>query len=173
MSRAAAPAGSEAARNPVPPARRAHHQVSAVRYALGAPRLLRRGVYALGVLALAFVLLAGWAGLGLARSLVLGGLTVLITFAAQRSVKRLGAEGLLVWDGQLWHGPQGRAWRELRLGLDLQRALLIELRAPADGASPRTVWLWLESSSDPGFWRALRRAVYSRAAAVPQPPAQP
>ncbi|QLQ00501.1 MAG: hypothetical protein HZY78_10460 [Burkholderiaceae bacterium] len=50
-------------------------------------------MHAAGVLALAFVLLAGWSGLGLARSLVLGGLTVLITFAAQRSVKRLGAEG--------------------------------------------------------------------------------
>lgn len=142
-----------------------------MRYALGAPRLLRRGMYALGLLVLAFVLLAFWAGLGLTRSLLLGGLTLLVTFAAQRATKRLGAEGLLVWDGQLWHGPQGRAWRELRLRLDLQRALLVELRAPLDGASPRSAWLWLESSSDPGFWRALRRAVYSRAVAVSQPPA--
>jgi hypothetical protein len=148
--------------------------VSAVRYTLGPPRRLRRGVYALGVLALAFVLLAMWAGLGLMRSLVLAGLSALITAWALQRVHRLGAEGaLLVWDGEVWRAAQGRAWREMRLGLDLQRALLIELRAPTDGAPPRSVWLWLESSSDPAFWSALRRAVYSRAAAVPQPRAQP
>ncbi|GAB4207521.1 MAG: hypothetical protein Fur0019_12130 [Tibeticola sp.] len=144
-----------------------------MRFTLGAPRLLRRGVFLLAAAVLLFVPLAGWAGLGLARSLALLGSTVLIAVWAQREVSRLGAEGALVWDGQVWRGPQGRAWREVRPALDLQRALLIELRAPTDGARPRTAWLWLEEASDPTFWRALRRAVYSRAAALPQPPAQP
>lgn len=144
-----------------------------MRYALGPPRLLHRGVGALALGTVVFVTCAGFAGLGPARSLGLLALCALLGSAAWRWIRRLPGSGAIGWDGDVWLGPDGRSWREVRLRLDLQRAMFVELRDPADGAPPRNAWLWLESSSDPAFWSALRRAVYSRAAAVPQPHVQP
>ncbi|HEX7891575.1 MAG TPA: hypothetical protein VF522_19650 [Ramlibacter sp.] len=72
-------------------------------------------------------------------------------------------QGVLRWDGAEWQWQQGsQAWPgEVELALDLQSRLLLHWRA----AAGRTLWLWMEATSDVSHWEALRRAVYSRASA--------
>jgi hypothetical protein len=69
--------------------------------------------------------------------------------------------GMLIWDGKTWtlHVEQGVVlWGALTVALDLQRRLLVCLRA-ADGSRR---WFWLERCRDGARWGDLRRAVYSR-----------
>ena len=74
-----------------------------------------------------------------------------------------GAAGMLRWDGREWHWEEGgAAWVGTpELALDLQSRMLLRFRPHAGPVR----WLWLERSSDPSHWDALRRAVYSRASA--------
>ena len=71
------------------------------------------------------------------------------------------ARGVLAWDGVDWHWQEGEAVATGRpeIALDLQARLLLRWRAEGAGAR----WLWVERSSAPSHWDALRRAVYSRA----------
>ncbi len=68
--------------------------------------------------------------------------------------------GEMVWDGLLWH------WRGLALPAGVAPVVVFDfqvfllLRWPAPGA---VEWLCLERSGDLLRWRAVRRAVYSRA----------
>jgi len=83
--------------------------------------------------------------------------------------------GQLNWDGTAWRwresgadhaiGPD-ESGRQLSLAvaLDLQRVLLV--RCVAGGRGPSR-WLWLQAGDDVAQWRALRRAVYSRAPPEP------
>lgn len=70
--------------------------------------------------------------------------------------------GILRWDGQLWRWELGAsgATGQLTVQLDLQRVLLLRLRA---GSGPAT-WFWLERGSETILWDALRRAAFSAAA---------
>jgi toxin CptA len=81
--------------------------------------------------------------------------------------------GVLLWDGESWAWQKGEviASGHPEIALDLQSRLLLRWR-PNSG---RVLWFWLERSSDPSHWDALRRAVYSRASthvpAAGEPPA--
>jgi toxin CptA len=76
--------------------------------------------------------------------------------------------GLLRWDGLAWQWEEGGSAGvgQPEIALDLQSRLLLRWRA--EGGPPR--WLWLEQASAPSHWEALRRAVYSRASALPTGP---
>jgi hypothetical protein len=73
------------------------------------------------------------------------------------------ARGLLQWDGLAWQWEEGGSVTpgQPEIALDLQSRLLLRWRAE----SGRARWLWLERTSAPSHWEALRRAVYSRASA--------
>ena len=93
----------------------------------------------------------------------------------------VAAAGLSAF-GTWWRSPAGDlAWEEGVWrwsghpgspvpGLDLQHVLLLRWRSQEAGGPAR--WLWLERSSRPGSWDAIRRAVYSRPnpEALPQAP---
>ena len=78
-------------------------------------------------------------------------------------------KGLLQWDGAGWwvglpdgHGaPPRMLVYSLTVQFDFQFFLLLRLDFAASGSQ----WLWLDSWSQAGNWRALRRAVFS-----PKPP---
>jgi hypothetical protein len=79
--------------------------------------------------------------------------------------------GLLSWDGAGWTldaAVAPAAPGDLRVGLDLQRLLLVQWRGGG-----RTQWLWLERSGSPEHWDDLRRAVYSRARPEALPRGEP
>jgi len=83
--------------------------------------------------------------------------------------------GRLLWDGGQWSlqvtGVPAvvPATGTVRVALDLQSRLLLQLEGLAtDGAR---AWLWLDASADPLRWHALRCAVYSRAMTDTQPDA--
>lgn len=73
-------------------------------------------------------------------------------------------EGVLAWDGARWTwAPAGTSVAhegKVAVVLDLQGLLLVRWSAPAAGH-----WLWLQPEGPRSRWDALRRAVYSRAAA--------
>jgi hypothetical protein len=73
------------------------------------------------------------------------------------------ARGVLHWDAPGWRWEEGAASQagQAELVLDLQARVL--MRWHAEGGPAR--WLWLERTSAPSHWEALRRAVYSRATA--------
>ena len=70
--------------------------------------------------------------------------------------------GSLSWEGVAWYWAAGA--RSLvvmpQVVLDLQVALLLRLPRTADTG---VTWLWLDRSSNPSRWMALRRAIYSHA----------
>lgn len=75
--------------------------------------------------------------------------------------------GHICWDGQAWILEAASSapdfWQlecSPEVFVDLQAHIF--LRVSPKGRNP--VWLWLERSSSPDRWMALRRAVYSRAA---------
>jgi hypothetical protein len=74
---------------------------------------------------------------------------------------RHAARGILRWDGQSWSwdGTHGPASGALRLHLDLQFCLILSLH-PGGG---KPIWLCPQRRSNAHQWRALRRAVFSRA----------
>lgn len=71
------------------------------------------------------------------------------------------ASATLRWDGQTWWRETSQASQTgaLTVHLDFQICLLLSLRADT-GAR---YWFWLERRDAPAVWRAVRRAVYSRA----------
>lgn len=72
--------------------------------------------------------------------------------------------GVLHWDGVGWQWEEGGAMGcgVPEIALDLQSRLLLRWRAETSAVR----WLWLERTSVPSHWDALRRAVYSRASAA-------
>ena len=73
---------------------------------------------------------------------------------------RRSATGLLQWDGGQWSwsGLGDQAVHSLRVTLDLQAVLMVQLHT-RDGKS---VWLVLERGTQPARWLALRRALFAR-----------
>ena len=73
-------------------------------------------------------------------------------------------QGSLRWDGLQWEWlqPTGRVvlLEPPQVRLDFQSILLMQARL---FGSSRSIHLWLARRADPLHWRALRRAVYSRA----------
>ena len=81
--------------------------------------------------------------------------------------------GLLRWDGEVWEieAPTGpneflpALVGTLSVQFDFQFLLLLRLDAATDAASINASglsrWIWLDQSSQPGQWPALRRAVFS------------
>ena len=96
-------------------------------------------------------------GLGVAVSLIAA---VLALYALRASPK-----GCLRWDGQSWSWDCGgvQAIGGVQSYLDLQSVLLVGFTAH----SGSRCWMWLERSTMPSHWSALRRAVYSPATAHP------
>jgi len=77
---------------------------------------------------------------------------------------RLTAGGVAVTGEAAWRWRETGAGHEqpvagVRVAVDLQRLMLVELTAAA--RAPR--WLWLEASRAPADWPALRRAVLASA----------
>jgi toxin CptA len=96
----------------------------------------------------------GWRQAAALATVVAGGLLAALAWLHS-------ARGLLQWDGLAWQWEEGGSSGPGRpeLALDLQSRLLLRWRA--EGGRAR--WLWLERTSAPSHWDALRRAVYSRA----------
>jgi hypothetical protein len=75
--------------------------------------------------------------------------------------------GMLTWDGQIWclH-DQGKGHEddlgEVRVMLDVQRALLLRWQPTSDTLRAKPHWLWLSSQAPDNSWQDLRRAVYQR-----------
>jgi toxin CptA len=75
--------------------------------------------------------------------------------------------GMLTWDGQVWclH-DQGLghedALGEVRVALDVQKALLLRWQPASDTLKGKSQWLWLGSQASDQPWQDLRRAVYQR-----------
>jgi hypothetical protein len=67
--------------------------------------------------------------------------------------------GVLSWDGTVWWWERDSvpATGHIVVRLDLQSALLLRF-VPDSGIRH---WLWLEQSSRPGHWLALRRAAHA------------
>ncbi len=78
---------------------------------------------------------------------------------------RLTPDGNLRWDGQTWSctARQLSVSGMVTVHFDLQFCMVLSLRS---GDADR-IWLWPERRRDPVRWNALRRAVYSHAAADP------
>jgi toxin CptA len=75
--------------------------------------------------------------------------------------------GMLTWDGQIWclH-DQGTGHEddlgEVRVMLDVQRALLLRWQPTSDTLRAKSHWLWLGSQASDNSWQDLRRALYQR-----------
>lgn len=65
------------------------------------------------------------------------------------------ASGEAVWRWYDQEGGPDRPVQGVRVAIDLQRFLLVELAASA--GAPR--WVWLDAARAPADWAALRRAV--------------
>lgn len=140
----------------------------AVDYPLSEPRMLLRLLGLVWALALAidvFWLFAApaddwrpWAGL-------------LVTFCAGAVAWRCGPltqAGVLVWDGAawFWERPALRLQGQPGVRLDVQSGMLVHFLSDT-GA---TCWMWLDQTSRPDAWLALRRAAHAaagRAAVTP------
>ena len=129
------------------PVRRSHFQAHAV-LAIG---FGAAGVQAWWVWQVAAPDWRHWLGL---LATLLAATTALVSW-------RRTPDGLLRWDGQCWQWiDKGTSVNgSVTPHLDLQDVLL--LRFAATGRARR--WFWLERSTDPDNWRALRRAVHYRA----------
>jgi hypothetical protein len=81
--------------------------------------------------------------------------------------RALGQAGTLTWDGQVWclqiHGPGHEdALGEVRVALDVQKALVLRWQPASDTLNVKPLWLWLDAEGSSHHWQDLRRAVYQR-----------
>jgi hypothetical protein len=147
------------------------HAAPSVSYPVGRSAFAGAAYLALAGAALAAACLwtwqaqaAGWRQF-LAFALVLG------TGAFAAGAWLRSPRGRLHWADGGWRWEEGGAAADARveLALDLQSRMLLRLELA--GASAR--WTWVERTSDPSHWDALRRAVYSRASTPEPAPAPP
>ncbi|MFM9880629.1 MAG: hypothetical protein ACKVOO_09510 [Burkholderiaceae bacterium] len=118
--------------------------------------------HSLCALAMAMWFLNARSGWPIALGIVCCGIACVWAWAAWRAMPI----GTLAWDGAAWHYTPGLAARsgdpagcpQLVVALDWQRYLLLQW----PGRSAQR-WFWLDQSSQPLVWPALRRAVYSPA----------
>ena len=98
-------------------------------------------------------------GLGVTVSLI----AAVLALYALRASRR----GCLRWDGQSWWWDCGgvKASGGVQCFLDLQSVLLVGFTAHSGSRR----WLWMERSTMPSHWSALRRAVYAPASAHADP----
>jgi toxin CptA len=81
--------------------------------------------------------------------------------------RALGQAGTLTWDGQVWclH-DQGLGLEdvlgEVRVEIDVQKALLLRWQPTSDTLHAKPQWLWLGSQGSDNRWQDLRRAVHQR-----------
>jgi hypothetical protein len=77
------------------------------------------------------------------------------------------AAAALTWDGQVWclH-DQGLGLEdvlgEVRVEIDVQKALLLRWQPTSDTLHAKPQWLWLGSQGSDNRWQDLRRAVHQR-----------
>ena len=140
----------------------------AVLYPVGRSRFL--GVCLLGLGLLGATVLLVWVLLG-TRAETLGSVGVaasvwLVAIGGAFHFWRYQVQGFLRWDGQSWSltgwppEVESTALAAAPLVfLDLQTHLWVQVSP----AGHRSIWLWLDRSSQPERWMDLRRAVYSRA----------
>jgi hypothetical protein len=81
--------------------------------------------------------------------------------------RALGQQGLLTWDGQVWcfHDLGENvddALGEVRVMLDVQKALLLRWEPASDTLPAKPQWLWLGAQHSNERWQDLRRAVHQR-----------
>jgi hypothetical protein len=83
--------------------------------------------------------------------------------------RAFGQAGTLTWNGQVWclHDlNQGQGYEdalgEVRVALDVQKALLLRWQPASDTLNAKPLWLWLGSQGLSHAWQDLRRAVYQR-----------
>jgi len=146
------------------------HSAPSVNYPVGRSRLVALALvvlWSLGVLsAVAWRLqvdsdpdVVNWRQWLLVGALLVAALGVHVALRAQPI-------GELRWDGQNWllEGAPGHGGATASVHFDVQTVMLIRLTL----ADSPVRWLWLERTRAPERWRALRRALYSRA-----PPPEP
>jgi hypothetical protein len=73
--------------------------------------------------------------------------------------------GTLTWDGQVWclhdlGSGHEDALGEVRVALDVQKALLLRWQPASDTLHAKPLWLWLGSQGSSHRWQDVRRAVY-------------
>jgi hypothetical protein len=91
----------------------------------------------------------------------------LAAIGASLGWRALKHEATLTWDGQVWclhdQSPAREdALGEVRVALDVQKALLLHWQPASDTLHAKPVWLWLDSQASINRWQDLRRAVYQR-----------
>lgn len=83
--------------------------------------------------------------------------TLLLALVWGLNLWRTGPSGLLSWDGMAWQWTDEKGGQAVgvRIRLDFQHLLLLELRATSASA----FWLWPCRASSDAAWLALRRAL--------------
>ena len=142
------------------------HNAPSVSYPVGRCAF-QRWLYAFFVVLTSAVFLA-WA-LNQGLTLVWCVAVVAATLGAFLGWGALGQAGTLTWDGQVWclhdlNQGQGHedALGEVRVALDVQKALLLRWQPASDTLNAKPLWLWLGSQGASHDWQNLRRAVYQR-----------
>lgn len=138
------------------------HSAPSVSYPLGRCAF-QRCLYAFFV-ALTSAVLFAWA-FNQGLTLVWGVATMAAVLGACSGWRALAQAGTLTWDGQVWclqiHGSgHEAAWGEIRVALDVQKALLLRWQPASDTLNAKPLWLWLGSEVANHHWQDLRRAVY-------------
>lgn len=140
------------------------HNAPSVSYPVGRCAF-QRWLFA-GFTALTFAMLLAWA--------LNQGLTVPWYVAVAAALlgaflgwRALGQAGTLTWDGQVWclHDQglgHADALGEVRVVLDVQKALLLRWQPASDTMNAKPLWLWVGWQSSDNRWQDLRRAVYQR-----------
>ena len=140
------------------------HNAPSVSYPVGRCAF-QRGLYAFFIVLTSAVLWAWAFDQGLTAAWCLA-----VTAAALGAFfgwRALGHVGTLTWDGQVWclhDQPAGYedALGEVRVALDVQKALLLHWQPASDTLHAKPQWLWLGWQKSDNRWQDVRRAVYQR-----------
>ena len=131
----------------------------AVRYPVGRSSFQGRFLLVSGVVGL---MIGGlWihtvAAIGGAQLVYFVGFSVVLAMAGY--AWRHTDTGFLAWGGESWVWTTGSlsTTGSMVIHFDIQ-SLMVATLTDEQG---RSVWLWLEQTSDPVCWRALRRAIYA------------
>jgi len=125
----------------------------------------QRWVYAFFTL-LSLAVLFAWA-LNQGMTYVWCAAAIAAVFGAFLGWRAQGQAGTLTWDGQVWclqaHGSGHEdALGEVRVALDMQKALVLRWQPASDTLNTKPLWLWLGAEGSSHHWQDLRCAVYQR-----------
>ena len=137
------------------------HNAPSVSYPVGRCAF-HRWLY-LSTIALTSAVLFTWAlSQGLSWSWgVAAGAAAVGTYLGRQAQQQIG---VLTWDGQVWclH-DQGLgledALGEVRVMLDVQKALLLRWQPASDTLHAQPIWLWLDAEQSPACWQEDRKSV--------------